>query len=196
MLEEKNLRRLFSRIGIGDERAFRQLFEQYSSTVYSFSLKLTRSADQAEEIVQDVFLKLWVRRATLVQIENFNAWLFTVTRHQALNILRQKAIEGRAKLVLQQHSPQTHCDTEETVVLRDYQQLLDRAIRRLPPQQQLVYSLCRRDGLPYDEVAARLNISRLTVKTHMQQALRTIRSQLTELVRLSATILLLLSTTA
>ncbi len=192
MPDEKHLKRLLRCIRAGDEQAFRKLFEQYSSTVYSFSMKLTRRAEQAEEIVQDVFMKLWVRRESLDEIENFPAYLFTVTKHLALNILRQKAIESRAKAVLQQIQEGSHCETEETVVLRDYEQLLDRAIRHLPPQQRVVYSLCRHEGLRYEEVAQRLKISRLTVKAHMHQALRTIKSQFADIVRVSVVFLPLL----
>lgn len=185
MSEVKQLRRTLQRIKNDDEHAFRQLFRKFSSTVYSFSLKLTRSESQAEEIVQEVFLKLWVRRDTLTAIDNFGAYLFTMTRHLALNVLKHKAIEARAKALLAEATPAGHCETEDIVVYRDYEQLLDKAVRHLPPQQQTVYRLCRHEGLQYEEVARRLKISRLTVKTHMQQALRTIRSQFTGIVRIS-----------
>lgn len=173
----------------GDERAFRQLFQLFSSTVYSFSLKLTRSPVQAEEIVQEVFLKLWIHRERLQRIDNFSAYLFTATKHHAFNVLKHRAIEERAKKILHKEQVDSHCDTEDTVVLRDYQQFLDQAISDLPPQQRLVYRLCHLEGLRYEEVARKLNISSLTVKTHMHQALRTIKSQFADIVRVGILLL-------
>jgi RNA polymerase sigma-70 factor (ECF subfamily) len=76
-----------------------------------------------------------------------------------------------------------HCETEETVIYQDYQNILNQAIDRLPPQQKLVYGLCHGEGLKYEEAAQRLHISRLTVKTHMQQALRTIKSHFSHVIQ-------------
>jgi RNA polymerase sigma-70 factor (family 1) len=184
MQEIKDIRNLLSRLSKNDEHAFRLIFHAFSGKVYSFSLRLTRSQETAEEMVQDVFLKIWVNRASLADIENFNGYLYTITRNLAFNTLKRMSVEEKAKTTLQRELTDKHFDTEETVIHRDYQQLLNRAISHLPPQQRLVYSLCHQEGLRYEEVAQRLKISRLTVKTHMQQALRTLKSQFAHVVKL------------
>lgn len=183
MQEVRDIKNLLDRLSKNDEHAFRLIFHAFSDKVYSFSFRLTRSQETAEEMVQEVFLKVWINRASLAAVDNFNGYLYTVTRNLAFNILKRLSIEEKAKHTLQREFADKHSDTEETVIHRDYQQLLNRAISHLPPQQRVVYSLCHQEGLRYEEVAQRLKISRLTVKTHMQQALRTLKSQFAHVLR-------------
>lgn len=189
MQEVKDIKNLLNRLSKNDEHAFRLIFHAFSDRVYSFSFRLTRSQETAEEMVQEVFLKIWINRESLVSIDNFNGYLYTVTRNLAFNTLKRLSIEEKAKHTLQREFADKHSDTEETVIHRDYQQLLNRAISHLPPQQRLVYSLCHQEGLRYEEVAQRLKISRLTVKTHMQQALRTLKSQFAHVLRVGVILL-------
>jgi RNA polymerase sigma-70 factor (family 1) len=184
MTETKDIKDLLDQLSKNNEKAFRTLFHLFSHKVYSFSLRLTRSSITAEEMVQEVFLKLWVNRASLANVENFSSYLFVITKNLALNTLKRKAIEERAKISFTRELEKKHCDTEETVIHRDYEQLLNATINHLPPQQRLVYSLCHQEGLQYEEVAQRLKISRLTVKTHMQQALKTIKTQFGNIIRM------------
>jgi RNA polymerase sigma-70 factor (family 1) len=183
MQEVRDIKNLLDRLSKNDEHAFRLIFHAFSDRVFSFSFRLTRSQETAEEMVQEVFLKIWINRASLVDVSNFNGYLYTITRNLAFNTLKRISIEEKAKTTLQREFADKHSDTEETVIHRDYQQLLNRAISHLPPQQRLVYSLCHQEGLRYEEVAQRLKISRLTVKTHMQQALRTLKSQFASVLR-------------
>jgi RNA polymerase sigma-70 factor (family 1) len=167
---------LLAQIAAGDEHAFRVLFDAQSSRVYGYALKLTRSQDLAEEVVQDVFMKIWINRANICEIQNIEAYLITFTRNHTFNALKRVAIEEAAKARLSRKLEEAHHETEEAVNFSESQNILNKALDRLPPQQRLVYSLCHEEGLKYEEVAQRLNISRLTVKAHMQQALRTLRS--------------------
>lgn len=185
MPEVADIKKLLHQLSNSEAHAFRQVFNLFSDRVYSFALKLTRSKNTAEEIVQEVFLRIWLHRESMAQIENLQSYLFTITRNFVFNYLKHKAIEEKAKSILLQQSTQIHEETEDGIVYRDYQRLLTRAINHLPPQQKLVYSLCHQEGLQYEEVAQKLKISRLTVKTHMQLALRSIKSQVAELVRIT-----------
>ena len=170
-------------ISESDPRAFRELFDHYSPKVYGFALKITRSESIAEEMVQEVFMKIWQNRRDLRSVEYFPAYLFTVTKNFSLNVLKRLATEEKAKRSFAEDLHVVHSDTEETVIYRDYHNILSRAIDCLPPQQKLVYSLCRGEGLKYEEVAEKLRISRFTVKTHMQQALRNIKSHFTVMAK-------------
>jgi RNA polymerase sigma-70 factor (ECF subfamily) len=175
---------LIYRISEGDPQAFRKMFEEYSPKVYAFALKLTHSSTMAEEMVQDVFMKIWLNRKSLCGIDHFPAYLYAMTRNMALNILKRMALEEKAKRSIAQETSGTHSHTEEEIIYTDYHHLLSRAIEGLPPQQKLVYSLCHGEGLKYEEVAQKLRISRLTVKTHMQQALRNIKSHFKILIKI------------
>jgi RNA polymerase sigma-70 factor (family 1) len=183
MQELKDIRYLLNELSSHNEMAFRRIFDAFSGQVYSFSLRLTRSKENAEEIVQEVFLKIWINRELLSTIDNFPAYLYTLTRNLALNNLKRIAVEKRTHAMLQHEMQSKDNVTEQTVIHHDYEQFLSKAINHLPPQQRLVYSLCHQEGLRYDEVAQRLKISKLTVKTHMQHALRSIKSQFTHILK-------------
>lgn len=183
MKETKDIKNLLDQLSKNDEQAFRQLFHLYSNRVYSFVLRLTRSRVIAEEMVQEVFLKIWINRSSVSAIDNFSSYLFIVTKNLALNVLKRRSMEEKAKVILGRELVRKHDDTEETVIYRDYEQFLKETIDHLPPQQRLVYSMCRQEGLQYEEVAHRLKISPLTVKTHMHQALKTIKTQFSRIIQ-------------
>lgn len=141
-------------------------------------MRIAESRPLTQEIVQDVFLKIWINRASLSNIESFKAYLFVVARNHAFNCLKQLARENNRKKewvtsVLQDASYSSD-DTAEI----DAGALVDEAVDLLPPQQKKVYTLSRRDGLKQEEIARELNVSLETVKKHMVLALRFIRNYL------------------
>lgn len=174
-----NERNLLYRLAEGHEPAFRRLYEQHRDRVYGFALSMLRSEPQAEEVVQDVFLRLWQQGRAASGIENLHAWLRTLTRNHTLKVLRRRALELRIQADLAAKWDEGHNETEELLKYRDLQQLVEEAIGKLPAQQRKVYTLCHVDGLTYEEAAAQLELSKLTVQTHMKQALKNIRSYLT-----------------
>jgi RNA polymerase sigma-70 factor (family 1) len=174
--DQKDEQHLLDLIAASDEQAFRHLFDTFSGKVYGFALKITRSKSLSEEIVQDVFMKIWINRESLEAIRSFPAYLFTLTRNHTFNTLKRIAIEQAAKSAIGKKLSHVNHDTEDAINFHESQQRLTQAINNLPPQQRLVYSLCHQEGLKYEEVAERLKISRLTVKTHMREALRSIKS--------------------
>jgi RNA polymerase sigma-70 factor (ECF subfamily) len=166
---------LLKQVSEGDEVAFRQLFDHYSKKIYSLSMYLTRSEFLAEEITQDVFLKIWMRKEQLAGIEYFNAWLKTIAHNVAVNHLKRLAQE---KLILERIAKETqHSNnhTENTVISLEYERILKEAIAQLSPQQQKVYLLSRQEGLKYEEIAREMQISIHTVKEYMKKALHSIR---------------------
>lgn len=177
-----NLKSVVVRVSEGHQGAFKELFDIFSSKVYAFALKLTHSQSAAEEIVQEVFLKIWLNRQALRTVEHFPAWLYSITRNHAFNIIKRTAIEQRVKAQFTKGLREENFETEELIIHRDYQRILNQAIDRLSPQQKMVYSLCYGDGLKYEQAARKLRISKLTVKTHMQQAIKKIKSQLGHIV--------------
>jgi RNA polymerase sigma-70 factor (family 1) len=182
-MTKEGLKYLLLNIAAGDEKAFRQIFDLYSSKIFLFALKLTHSKSTAEEIVQEIFMKIWDNREKLSSVEFFPSYLHTITRNHAFNVLKRLAIEANANARLVAQLPVHHTETEDAIIGSDYETLLGRIVENLPPQQRKVYGLCHQEGLKYEEAAERLNISRLTVKTHMQSALRTIKSQFGHIIQ-------------
>ena len=171
------LRTLLSRIAKGDEPAFRTLFEHYKVRFYAVSLKMTRSEEAAEEIVQEVFLSLWRNRQSLDSIESPDSYLFTAVYRRVYNFYKKQAIE-RKLLEAVSLSPTVSALTEETLLAKERARLINEAINQLPPQQQLVLRLSKQEGLSRNEIAEKLNISPNTVKNHLAEALKFLKIKL------------------
>lgn len=171
-----NEKDLLIKIAQGNQHAFRIIFDRYHNKVFGYSIKLLRSESAAEEVVQDVFLKIWVNRANISEIENFGGYLRTVARNHALNALKRIARETVAFALKNQDWTDADPGTENYIHYKDTQQILTRALDALPPQQKLVYSMCKVEGMKQDEVAQKLSISPLTVKAHLRQAAQSVKS--------------------
>lgn len=178
----EDLRFLLLQIARGDEKVFRQIFDRFSPKVFVFALKLTHSRSIAEEIVQEVFIKIWDNRQKLAEVEFFPSYLSVITKNHCFNVLKRIARQEKVNANFSRKFPALHSETEERVIYNNYQDILSRIVDQLPPQQKIAYSLCHDEGLKYEEAAERMKISRLTVKTHMQTALRTIKTRFGNLI--------------
>jgi RNA polymerase sigma-70 factor (family 1) len=168
---------LLRRIAEGDERAFRILFDGYKNRFYAVALKMTRSDTIAEEMVQEIFLKIWQNRTQLVNIDNPDAYFFTALYRQVFRHYKKLSLE-RKLLNLIAQSPAFRNITDETVLAHESNRLINEAIAKLPPQQQLVFRLSKMDGLSREQIAEQLHISPNTVKNHLAEAIKTIKSHL------------------
>jgi RNA polymerase sigma-70 factor (ECF subfamily) len=141
-------------------------------------MAITRSETVAEELVQDVFLKIWTRKETLLTIDNFEAYLYIITRNEAYHSLKGIARHRKLMEVVSMDVPSniSNNDTEQAVYAREYQGFLNKAINCLPKQQQQVYHLIQEEGLSRKQVALQLHISPESVKTHLSRALKNIRT--------------------
>ena len=169
---------ILAKIAKGDQQAFGILFDFYRNKVYGYALTILQEDTAAEEIVQDVFIKLWIRRKILLTIENFGGFLRTTTRNETLNALKKIASEQKNYQIANQNKSDIDSGTENEIQFRETKKLLDAAIEKLPPQQKLVYNLCHIEGLKQKDVAEKLNLSPLTVKTHLRDAVKSIKNYL------------------
>lgn len=171
-----NEKTLLVEVAQNNPAAFELLFKQYHNKVYSYSIKICQSALQAEEIVQDVFMKVWINRVSLPDIENFGAYIRIMARNQVLQVLKRIALETRCHALMNQDWTEQQKETENYIYYNDTRKILDRALSTLPPQQRLIYNMCHLQGMKQQEVANQLHISRLTVKAHLRRAVQTVRS--------------------
>lgn len=167
---------LLQRIAEGDEKAFRVIFDRYKERFFAVALKMTRSGETAAEIVQETFVALWLRRSALDKVENPSSYLFTIAYHHIYAWFKQQALEKQLKKGLSEQSLQREAGVEEQLNDKDSFRLLYQIIGQLPPQQQLIYKLNKIQGLSRDEIAEHLHISPHTVKNHLQQAVKFVRS--------------------
>ncbi|MHA4806783.1 RNA polymerase sigma factor [Flavitalea flava] len=169
---------LFSRIASGDEAAFGELFHLWRDKLYYYILRITNSPEMAEDILQDVFVKLWVNRKEFVDFQNFEGYFYKMCQNRAISGMRRMAQETLILAELRKEPATFGLAVDEILNQKELNKELQEIIRRLPNQQRQVYSLCREQGLKHEEIAGILKISASTVKNHLTIALRTIRQEL------------------
>ncbi|MDP4130451.1 MAG: sigma-70 family RNA polymerase sigma factor [Bacteroidota bacterium] len=165
---------LLYQVSEGDEIAFRELFCKYKNRIYSIAFRLTRSAFVSEEVVQDIFLHIWIRRSKLSQVEDFDAYLFVTTRNEVYRTLKRIARQRNSGRPASEETDQFSAD--ENLLYKDFVMVLQKAIERLPYRQRQIYRLIKEKELKRDQVAARLHLDPETVKSHLAQAMRNIRA--------------------
>ena len=150
----------------GSEKAFRVLFDQHHHRLGLHIFRLTKSHELAEEIVQDVFLKIWINRTALTEVQNFQAYLYVMSKNHALNCLKKMAHERMATTELE--FADYYVQNDDPAEENERYLLIDEAIDHLPPQQQKVYLLSRHGRLKQSQIASELNLSRETVKKYLK----------------------------
>lgn len=165
---------ILQRVQAGDHQAFAQLLEQYHTIAYRTAMRLTEDAWLAEDMVQDVFIKVWLKRASLPQLDNFRAWLITITTNAIYDMLRKRSMEKSYlnSLVQELNIVAAQPSDEEN----RYEELLQQATTTLTPKQQQAFTLIKKDGYSREEAAALMQVSPETVKTHLELAMRQIRA--------------------
>ncbi|WP_205509593.1 RNA polymerase sigma factor [Longitalea arenae] len=183
--EEKELLLLIAQ---GDEKAFHAIYQQYFGKVYAMALSYLPNALMAQDMVQEVFVRIWQNRAELHSIRHFESWLIVITRNLLINELRKIYPPG--------WDPQqvTTTDLQETLNYRELERLLAAAVEKLSTRQRQVYRLSRVEGYSHREIALQLGISVDVSREHLSKALHNIRSFLINnygVMGLSACVILL-----
>lgn len=164
----------------GDEEAFASLFHTYRDKLYAFTYSISRSREIAEDVVQDVFLKIWQQRERLNAIDNFNAFLYRMSYNHTINLLKRLYKETLVLVEASERNNPSPLLPDEQMTYRILEQSIAQIVSKLPPQQKAVYQLSREQYMKQEDIGRQLQISISTVQNHMTQALRTIREKLTE----------------
>jgi len=174
------LRELQRLVASGDEAAFTQLYLHYGKKLIQFAVSLIRSREIAEELVEDVFVKLWTNRERIREIDNLTVYLYVSVKNKALNALSSKAHElisapfDYLDTVIDEFAP----DPYNLMITVEMMTRMREAIESLPPRCKLIFKLVREDGLKYKEVAEILNISVNTIDVQMAIAVKKICTSL------------------
>lgn len=184
---------LFSGLAKGDERCFDAIYNHYSNRLFPFVDKMVRSRNLAEEIVQDIFVQLWINRHLLENVQYPTAYLFNIAANKTLTYL--KKIANNQKLVdkISAGYLDYSNDTEEQLILRESAKIIEMAVAQLPQQRRLIWELSRNEGLTHQQIADKLGISTSTVNNqlgHAMQQVRTFMNNRTGLLSLSIFMLL------
>jgi len=165
----------------GNGDAFTQLYTVHRNKIYTEAIRLTKSPFLAEEIVQEVFLRMWLKRAEMSDIENLEGFLHTVAKNLIFDQLKKIAYSAALGNKLEVVNNNSNlADTDFLLRHHECQVIISEAIGKLHPQQKMVYQLVKKDGLSHEAAAQELGLSRLTVKKHMANSLKFLRGYLTQ----------------
>jgi RNA polymerase sigma-70 factor (family 1) len=173
---------LLRQLAGGDPAGFAGIYDHYSAAIHAFVLQYVHSPQMADDLSQEIFLKIWENRATMSGVGSFRAYLFTAARNHTLNTLRS-AFRREATL----NEVISHVRTGDTtytgssepasdrLLTHEYAAFLKKAVDDLPPRCREVFRLCREQSMSYEEVAAELGIARNSVRNHMVLSLKLLR---------------------
>lgn len=174
-----NEQELLRQIADGSEAAFRVVFERYGGKLQSYVFKLSRSKETAEDVVHDVFLNIWKNRESLMNIEQFDGYLFRAARNAAHRGFQRRATEVLIVASLQRAAAiEEGFEGEALITHREVREFIQQAIDRLTPQQRKIFLLSREQGLSHAEIAEQLGISRRTVTNTITLALNVLREDI------------------
>jgi len=160
----------------GDEGAFASLFYAYKDKLFAFLLNITKSDAKAKDIVQDVFLKIWLNRANISEIENFNAYIYFIAQNQAIDQFRKSSKELFSNVdVFNSKEDELTPDPARVLINKETQEKINEALNKLPLQQKKVFILHNEYGFKHSEIAEQLNLSVSTTQNHMREALKNLR---------------------
>ena len=172
---EYQFRRLLKK---DDYRAFEIIFKHYYAYLCNFALRYTTNREDAENIVSEVFYKIWKNRKKIKIATSLNAYLFTSVRNQALDHLRKATVIEEPVHNLNFELNAKASNPEQVAIFNELESIIEEAIEQLPEQRRLIFKLNREEGLKYREIAERLKISVKTVETQMGRSLKFLRKTL------------------
>lgn len=187
--EEKRLLRQLSK---GDEKAFRALYDAYFDHLSAFVFKICKSTEATEEIVQDVFVKLWINRQNFSHIDSPEAYIFSMARNRTIDHLHRLAKDTGLISVLTGQLSSMGNEIEEKLNAKELGLLIREALGQLSIQKRTIFQLSKEQGLSHDEIAEVMHLSKSTVKNHLSETLRHIREHLSRQPNSEATLLIIL----
>lgn len=169
---------LIKELADGNNKAFRKLFDTYRDDVYGYSISMLKSKVLAEEIVQDVFLKIWQHKERLNPELSFKSYVFTITRNLTFNLISKVANNRKLKEDMFFESQKLYNHIEDKITESDYEFIKNKAIEQLSPKRKIIFQMSRNENMSYEEISKELNISVSTVKGQMSKALKTLKDYL------------------
>lgn len=159
------------RVARGEEQAFAHLYRKYADIVHRFILPFVSfHTAEAEEMVQEVFLKIWIKRSYLEQVNNFQSYVFQVAKNHTIDRIRAKKPIAMDIEACQEILPANQMSSYHELLLKEYYSSAQTVIDRLSPQRKRIFEMRNKEGLNLDEIACRLNISKSGVKKQLYEA--------------------------
>lgn len=171
---------LIQLIADGDRAAFTRLYTRYINNLYRYVYSICKSKEVSEEVVQDIFIKIWVHRDGLSNIKSFNAYLFRSAKNTLLNQIKKSKVEGRVLALVQPDTEESTERSDTKIIYNEYFAIAQAAINLLPEKRRQIVELRTKDDLTLDEIAVKLNISKSVVKKQLYSGMSFVRKYLYE----------------
>jgi RNA polymerase sigma-70 factor (family 1) len=175
---EANITFLLQQLKEGSEPAFNAVYRLHSKILYSNILHLSKDAEIAKDLLQDLYLKIWEGRETIDPEKSFKSYLFTIARNMVYDYLRKVSLDQKARIRLMSNVFEFYTHIEEDLELKEKTKLLRGAVETLPLQCRRVYTLSKLDGKSHQEISEQLGVSISTVNNHMVRANKEVRAYL------------------
>lgn len=172
---------IIRRLKKDDKSAVDELFSYYYPRLYHFSKSILKIENEIDDILQEVFVKIWLNRQKIGNAETFNAYIFTITKNEVLNLIRNNLKDQTFKDELFLRSVAEEYQTQNLIEFDEIKMGIDKIVTSLPEKRQQVFILSRTEGLSNKEIAQQLNISEKTVEDHITHAIKYIKNSMKEM---------------
>lgn len=171
---------LLTRVATGDRNAFTQFYSSHLNSLYKYIYLFTRSKEETEEIIQDVFIKVWEHREKLTGLDSAKHYLMQIAKNKIIDQVRSLQIRQRVLSEIRRSKGAFNTATGDECAYREYYKVVQQAIDKLPPKRQLIFRMNVENGLSYDEIAKQLKISKSVVQKQSYSASHFVRKYLFE----------------
>lgn len=171
----------FNRFKSGEQNAFRKIFDAYQQIIYKYILSYCKNSEEAEELVQEVFVLLFVNRLKIDNAAGIYPYLFVVAKRMTISNFKRKIVQSKYLDHLSYSWKEECSDTEKDLDASELSTALRRIIEKLPSRQQEIYCLNRFEDLSYQEIADKIGVSKNTVKNHLIAASKTVKWKIAKL---------------
>ncbi|WP_343748177.1 RNA polymerase sigma-70 factor [Fluviicola sp.] len=169
---------LLQKLKDGSQLAFEELYGKYSKQMLWKLRQMVKDPDDADELLQDLFVKIWEKREQVSLELSFEAYLYRIVQHIAIDYLRKLSRQAKLYEQVQLGTTEITDDTMELLQAKETQNLLDEAVSLLPEQRRLAFTLCKIEGKSHKEAAEIMKISPNTVHNHLVKAVGAVRDHL------------------
>jgi len=159
--------KLLKKMSEDDENSFEIIYNRHHILIYRYVLNFVKSPEIAEDLTQEVFIRIWELRKDLVNIKSLRAYLIAIGRNHAINFLKKASNENNKKAEILLFYQNSNNSSDYKLLSSEYKEFIQNVLNSLPVQTRQVFKLCREQDKSYDEISNLLNISSNTVKKHI-----------------------------
>ncbi|HWW42400.1 RNA polymerase sigma-70 factor [Pedobacter sp.] len=165
----------------GDQSAFTEIYNRYWSVMYAHVYKMLRDREEAKDVIQEIFSKLWLKAAEIRSNQNLAGFLYVAARNRVLNLMEQNRVRNDYVKSIASFISEIDPSAIDHVDEKKLTQIIEQEILNLPPKMREIFEMSRKENLSHKEIAEKLNISDQTVKKQVQNALKIIRPKISNL---------------